>query len=71
MLEYTFAGDGARMLVLVLHDGDNREYAYGPAQGLPDTKVGAFAQQFYDDAVKHSWKVISVKNDWKRMFDFE
>ena len=42
MLEYTKAGDGARLAMLVLHDDATREYAYGPAQGLPDTKVGTF-----------------------------
>src|SRR6202022_2725602 len=39
MLEYTGAGDGARMMMLVLHDDAQREYEYGPARGLPDTKV--------------------------------
>ena len=34
MLEYTKAGDGARLAMLVLHDDATREYAYGPAQGL-------------------------------------
>ena len=33
MLEYTKAGDGARLSMLVLHDDATREYAYGPAQG--------------------------------------
>ena len=42
MLEYTKAGDGARLSMILLHDDGKREYAYGPAQGLPDTKVGAF-----------------------------
>jgi phosphoglycolate phosphatase-like HAD superfamily hydrolase len=37
MLEYTGAGDGERLMMLVLHDDAQREYAYGPAQGLPDT----------------------------------
>ena len=36
MLEYTKAGDGARLAMLVLHDDATREYAYGPAKGLPD-----------------------------------
>jgi hypothetical protein len=27
-----------------------REYAYGSAQGLPDTKVGTFTQALYDEA---------------------
>ena len=44
MLEYTKAGDGARLSLLLLHDDAEREYAYGPAQGLPDTKVGTFTQ---------------------------
>ncbi|HAB17674.1 MAG TPA: HAD family hydrolase [Verrucomicrobiota bacterium] len=71
MLEYTKAGAGARLSMLVLHDDARREYAYGPAQGLPDTKVGTFTQALYDEAVKNGWIVISMKNDWKRIFSFE
>jgi phosphoglycolate phosphatase-like HAD superfamily hydrolase len=71
MLEYTGAGDGARLMMLVLHNDAEREYAYGPAQGLPDTKVGTFSQALYDEATKHGWFVISIKNDWKRLFSFE
>ena len=71
MLEYTQAGDGARLAMLVLHDDAKREYAYGPAQGLPDTKVGTFTQALYDEAKKKGWTVISMKNDWKRIFAFE
>ena len=44
MLEYTKAGAGPRLAMLVLHDDATREYAYGPAQGLPDTKEGTFTQ---------------------------
>ncbi len=71
MLEYTGAGAGARLMMLVLHDDSRREYAYGPAQGLPDTKVGAFTQTLYDEAKTSGWTVISMKNDWKRIFAFE
>ena len=71
MLEYTGAGDGARLMMLVLHDDAQREYAYGPAQGLPDTKVGIFTQPLYDEAKKGGWTVISMKNDWKRIFAFD
>jgi phosphoserine phosphatase len=71
MLEYTKAGEGARLSMLVLHDDAQREYAYGPAQGLPDTKVGTFPQSLYDEAMKQGWTVISMKNDWKRIFAFE
>ena len=68
MLEYTKAGDGARLAMLVLHDDAKREYAYGPAQGLRDTKVGTFTQALYDEAKKKGWTVISMKNDWKPIF---
>ncbi len=71
MLEYTKAGDGSRLAMLVLHDDAKREYAYGPAQGLPNTKVGTFTQELYDEAKKQGWTVISMKNDWKRIFAFE
>jgi len=71
MLEYTGAGDGARLMMLLLHDDAQREYAYGPAQGLPDTKVGTFTQALYDEAKKDGWTVISMKNDWKRIFAFD
>jgi len=71
MLEYAGAGDGARLMMLVLHDDAKREYAYGPAQGLADTKVGTFTQALYDEAKKKGWTVISIKNDWKRIFSFE
>ena len=71
MLEWTQAGDGARLMMLVLHDDPVREYAYGPANGLPDTKVGTFSDALMDEAKKKGWTVISMKNDWKRIFDFE
>jgi hypothetical protein len=71
MLEYTGAGDGARLMMLVLHDDAKREYAYGPAQNLPDTKVGTFTPALYDEATQKRWTVISMKNDWKRVFAFE
>ena len=71
MLEYTKAGGGARLAMLVLHDDAKREYAYGPAQGLRDTKVGTFTQVLYDEAKKKGWTVISMKDDWKKIFAFE
>jgi phosphoglycolate phosphatase-like HAD superfamily hydrolase len=71
MLEYTRAGAGQRLAVLVLHDDAQREYAYGPAQGLPDSKVGTFTQSLYDEAQKNGWIVISMKNDWRRIFSFQ
>jgi phosphoglycolate phosphatase-like HAD superfamily hydrolase len=71
MLEWTQAGDGARLMMLVLHDDAKREYAYGPAAGLPDTHVGTFSEALLTEATKNAWVVISMKNDWKRIFAFE
>ncbi len=55
----------------LLHGDAEREYAYGPATGLPDTKVGTFTQALYDEAKKDGWNVISMKHDWKTIFAFE
>ena len=71
MLEWTGAGSGTRLMMLVSHDDANREYAYGPANGLPDTKFGTFSQSTMDEAGKKGWVVISMKDDWKRIFGFE
>jgi phosphoglycolate phosphatase-like HAD superfamily hydrolase len=71
MLEYTKAGNGERLAMILLHDDGKREYEYGPAQGLPNTKVGTFTQALYDEAKKQGWVTVSMKNDWKRIFAFE
>lgn len=71
MLEWTQAGDGARLMMLVLHDDPKREYAYGPAEGLPDTKVGTFSQALMAEAKQRGWVVISMKRDFKKIFAWE
>lgn len=71
MLEYTEAGGGARLSLIVLHDDAVREYAYGPAKGLPDSKVGTFPQTLFDEAARQGWVVISMKDDWRRVFPFD
>jgi phosphoserine phosphatase len=71
MLEYAQGGSGARFELLVLHDDPAREYAYGPAKGLPDVKLGAFPQALYDQAKKEGWTVVSMKDDWKQVFLFK
>jgi phosphoserine phosphatase len=70
MCEYAASGTGLRLSALVLHDDPQREYAYGPALGLPDTKVGTFTQALYDEAKTRGWIVVSMKNDWSRIFSF-
>jgi hypothetical protein len=71
MLEYVKAGAGARLSGLVVHDDAAREYAYGPALGLPATQVGTLSQAMYDMAKQQGWAIISMKNDWKRLFPFD
>jgi hypothetical protein len=71
MLEWTTAGRGGRLGLLVLHDDPRREYAYGPAEGLPDTTVGTFPQALFDEAHKQGWVIISMKQDWNKIFAWE
>jgi phosphoglycolate phosphatase-like HAD superfamily hydrolase len=68
MLEYTTGGSGVQFGLLVLHDDAVREFAYGPARGLPDVKLGAFTPALEEHAKKDGWTVVSMKDDWKSMF---
>jgi phosphoserine phosphatase len=68
MLEYTGSGSGPHFELLVLHDDAAREYAYGPARGLPDVKLGAFPSALDEQAKKEDWIVVSMKTDWKQVF---
>jgi phosphoglycolate phosphatase-like HAD superfamily hydrolase len=68
MLEYTQGGSGARFELLVLHDDAAREFAYGPARGLPDVKYGFFTPALEEHAKKDGWTVVSIKDDWKTVF---
>ena len=71
MIEWATGAPGARLGMIVLHDDAQREHAYGPAAGLPDSRIGTFTQALHDDAKKQGWTVISMKNDWKRVFAFD
>ena len=71
MLEWTGAGGGTRLEMLVLHDDATREYAYGPARDLPDTRVGTLTPALYGKRRRRGWTVISMKNDWNRIFAFD
>ena len=55
----------------MVHDDAKREYAYGPAAGLPDSRVGTFSQTLYGDARQKGWTVVGMKNDWKKIFSFD
>jgi len=65
MLEYTTAGPGPRLGVLVHHTDAEREYAYDR-----DSKVGRLDKAL-DEAKTKQWVVIDMKNDWKSVFPAE
>ena len=66
MLEWTQAGDGARLMMLVHHDDAVREFAYGA-----ESKIGTFSNALMAEAKKNDWTVISMKDDWNKIFAFE
>jgi hypothetical protein len=66
MLEWTQAGGGARLMMLVHHDDAAREWAYGA-----ESHIGTFSESLMAEAKKSGWTVISMKKDWKRIFVFE
>lgn len=68
MLEWTGAGQRAHLEMLVYHDDAEREYAYGPAGGLPSTGIGVFSEALMGEANERGWSIISMKDDWKRVF---
>ena len=66
MLEWTQAGSGARLMMLVHHDDAVREFAYGA-----ESKIGTFSDALMAEAKKNDWTVISMKDDWKTIFPSE
>ena len=64
MLQYTAAGDGPRLMALVHHDDAEREWAYDR-----DSSIGHLDTAL-DEARQRGWTVISMRNDWERVFPF-
>ena len=62
MLEWSTAGPGARLGVIVRHDDAAREYAYDRRTSIGKLERGL------DEAPKRGWTVVSMKNDWKTVF---
>ena len=62
MLEWTTAGDGARLGVLVHHTDGDREWAYDR-----DSHIGRLDRGL-DEADARGWVVVSMKDDWRRIF---
>ncbi len=65
MLEFTAAGGGRSLALLVHHDDANREYAYDR-----DSRIGRLDKALGEAKAKN-WVVVSMKDDWKRIYPFE
>jgi hypothetical protein len=63
MLEWTQAGGGPRLIMLVHHDDAKREWAYAA-----ESRIGTFSDALMSAAKKSGWTVISMKDDWRRVF---
>ena len=62
MLEYTTAGEGPRMGVLVHHTDADREYAYDRDSHIGQLKRGL------DEADERGWLVIDMAEDWTSVY---
>ncbi len=57
MLQYSGRPGAPSLRLLVLHDDDEREFAYT-----------AGAERALEHAEKYGWTIISMKNDWTAVF---
>jgi phosphoglycolate phosphatase-like HAD superfamily hydrolase len=65
MLEWTTAGDGARLGVLIHHTDGDREWAYDRESHIGRLNRGL------DEAGDRGWTVVSMKDDWNRIYGWE
>jgi hypothetical protein len=65
MLEYVTSGDGPSLGLIIHHDDAEREVAYDR-----DSKIGTL-NTAWDEALQKGWIVVSMKNDWNRIFPFD
>jgi phosphoserine phosphatase len=65
MLEWVAGGTGARFALILHHDDAVREFAYDREAGLAKLDRGL------DEGPKRGWTMVSMKNDWKRVFPFD
>jgi phosphoglycolate phosphatase-like HAD superfamily hydrolase len=62
MLQWTAAGPGARLMVLIHHTDAEREYAYD--------RQSSFGRldKALDEALARKWTVVDMKGDWKSIY---
>jgi len=62
MLEWTTAGDGPRLGVLIHHTDAEREWAYDR-----DSHVGKLDRGL-DEAAERGWLIVDMKEDWQTIY---
>jgi hypothetical protein len=62
MLQWTAAGDGARLMLLVHHTDDEREWAYDR-----DSHIGRLDKAL-DESQNHGWTAVDMKRDWRVVY---
>ena len=65
MLQWTAAGDGRRLMLLVRHTDAAREWAYGR-----DSKIGRLDKAL-EEAKRRGWTVVEMKKDWRVVYPFQ
>lgn len=66
MLEWSQSTKRKSFQLLVHHDDPIREYKYDK-----DSKIGTFSQALMNEANQRGWIIVSMKNDWNKIFSFE
>ena len=62
MLEWTTAGAGPRLAVIVHHDDAGREFAYDRGSHIGKLERGL------DEGPRRGWTIVSMKDDWKTLY---
>lgn len=65
MMEWAQSEDGAKLLVLVHHDDEQREYAYDQNAHLG----GKLSKKTMQIAKEKGWLTVSMKDDWNKVFN--
>jgi hypothetical protein len=65
MLQWTAAGDGERLMLLVHHTDAEREWAYDRR-----SHIGRLDKAM-DEAQAKGWVVVDMKKDWKVVYPFQ
>ena len=65
MLQWTAAGEGARLMLIVRHTDAKREWAYDRQSSI------GHLDKALDEAQDKGWTVVDMKQDWKVIFPFQ